>query len=158
VAATAKPVPPIDVALSVRPQTVLANSEFAVELRATFRDGVPAARAELGGAGVVTFIGEKGARWPNVAPGGVQVLTGRARVDGTGHGEINGSVAVDGAPAGTGSGRTAVVYVYSAGDEVLLGTDGPSTLELTHLDHELAKGRISHQDYEQRRDAIVGGG
>lgn len=156
--ATAKPVAAIDVTLSVHPVPLSADREFSVHMTATSHDTVPSARADISASGTASLVGDHGATWKGLTPGVTRETETKARVHGQGHGEIHGTVVADGPHTGIGSGRTAVLYVLAADDEVLVGVDGPTTLELTHLDHQLAKGRITSEEFEQARDKVISGG
>lgn len=153
-----KPVAPIDVTLSVHPVPLAAELPFSVQLTALAHDTVRSVRADFSASGVVSLVGAHGATWDALLPGAKRVTEAHARIGGQGPGEIHGTAVGDSLPAGTGLGRTAVLYVLAAGDEVLVGVDGPSTLELTHLDHQLANGQITSQEYQQRRDQVMSGG
>jgi hypothetical protein len=152
-----KPVAPIDVTLSVHPVPLAADREFSVQLRAAAHGTVRSVRADFSASGVVSLVGTHGVSWDVLVPGSTRTTETQARIGGQGSGEIHGNVTGD-LPVGAGLGRTAVLYVLATGDEVLVGVDGPTTLQLTHLDHLLADGRITRQEYEQRRDAVISGG
>lgn len=109
-------------------------------------------------AGVVRRANVRGSKvvWRSVPAGQSRrlAIAAIARHVGTGALTITARV-VAGNVAQT---RTVVVDVLAAADQVLAGTSGLQQLQLHHLDHELATGRISRAEYETQKARVLGGG
>lgn len=156
--AEGKPGPPVDVELSVT--SLLAVGQAPISVRLSMLAGRPVARAsaDVAVSGPLSLVGNHGDGWAGVGAHERRTTEAGVRVDGLGHGEIRGTVTVTGQSEADGQGRTAVLYVLATGDEVLIGPDGPTALELLHLDHLRASQHLSDDDYIRRRDQIISGG
>ncbi|MDQ6796773.1 MAG: hypothetical protein M3011_01900 [Actinomycetota bacterium] len=116
------------------------------------------ARGHIAASGSVEVVDAPAAEWRAVGAGEQKSTTATLGLSGAGPGEITGTVEVLDADGGVEYSSAAAIDVLATPTEVLTGTNGPLVLQLEHLDHEHAAGRITDDQFSQMREQILGGG
>lgn len=144
--------------ISIEPiGAVAAGTPFTVTLTLGTRNALGEARPRLAAAGIARVTRSPDVVWVDVGAGETESTEVEVVLDGYGEGELQAFVdVVESDPSVTYTER-ARRYILATPEEVLTGTSGPLALQLEHLDHQLAAGRVTPAQYEAAKDDLLAG-